>query len=121
MQLDLPNLFTREHDVILFAGPFSVAGVDAEWDAAYCERLAQARQRHLLRSARWVDAGRLQEAVQAGCGTRLAYRLLPGCDLHAVSAGMLLTCASPSHLALTNLLERGGLFTVRDLGRVVRT
>ena len=120
--MHLPDLFTHEHDAILFAERFHLTGAKAGRVQAHRERVDAATERHFVRSLRLLEAQALTDALQASCTRELVYRLAPGhpFDPATPRSGILLTCAPRAHLALVHLLERDALFTAEVIGRVVR-
>ena len=119
-QRNIPSTFTREHDLILMAEPFALQ--DQLWTEAHTDRIEDAIARHFLHSAAILDNEYPFTACDRSCTDQLTYKLINRPEHDPVKphapATVLLTCAPRAHLALTNFLERGALFTVETVGRV---
>ena len=120
---NLPGVFTREHDVIVLASPFSATMDAVALARTHRERVAEAIYRRFVRSARPLDADDLDRVLAGCCTPELSYRRTAAEEVLAIRAGgeaLLLTCAPNAHLALTNFLERKALFTAEIIGRVTQ-
>lgn len=116
---NLATVFTREHDAILLAWPFTAGEQPAAFSPAHIERLQQAILRRFLRSAREIEPDSLTAALERSCTPAFSYRLLPDVQRCIPSSALLVTCASNAHLALTHVLERDAVFSAETIGRVI--
>jgi phosphoribosylformylglycinamidine (FGAM) synthase-like enzyme len=123
----LPAGFQRAHDAIVLVQPHVVAR-DGRGEEALIVLLQQLREKNFLRSACLVaDGGVAAALVGGGAEKKLGcHAEMSGAEAESAedaffgvrAARALVTCLPMAHLALTNAIERSGMFAAAAIGRV---